>query len=98
MAEHKWREIGPIGPMPEVGDRVLIVIDVRAWDKKRPRRIEIAHVGSFENPTQIGGPHSLTGYTIIVGKYFSIPAILHPDSVTHWKPLPELPLPIDLPF
>lgn len=77
--------------LPGIGERVLIVRDVTAWDSKRPRTIDLAHTGFFETETTIGGPVSLTGYHKMKGLYFSVPAILHPDSVTHWMPMPGLP-------
>lgn len=77
--------------LPKPGERVLIIRDVRKWDDKRPIEIDIANVGYLERETRIGGPTSLTGYFNLVGIYFSVPAVLHPDSVTYWKPLPEFP-------
>ena len=77
--------------LPKRGDQVLVVIDVRKWDAKRKLRIETAIVGFFDEPTRIGGPVSLTGYKTIQGIYFAIPAIMHPEAITHWMPLPEFP-------
>lgn len=76
---------------PEPNSRVLIVRDVTSWDKTRPIFVDVANVGFLEKETRIGGPNSLTGYATIKGIYFSVPSILHPDSVTHWIQLPELP-------
>ncbi len=76
--------------LPKKGDRVLIIRDVRKWDKKRIPHSDIATVGYLETETKIGGPVSLTGYHNMQGIYFAVPAILHPDSVTHWQPLPDI--------
>ena len=84
-----WISVNDI--MPEEGTKVIIVRDVRKWSSKRPITISIADVGYLDEMTRIGGPNSLTGYTNIKGIYFSVPAILHPESVTHWQPLPEAP-------
>lgn len=77
--------------LPNVGEKVLIVRNVKKWDEKRPITIDVAHTGFLENETIIGGPIALTGYHKMKGIYFSVPAILHPEEVTHWMPLPELP-------
>jgi hypothetical protein len=77
--------------LPEPNKKVLIVRDVRKWDEKRPVIIDIAYTGVFEKETEVGGPNSLTGYYKMKGIYFSVPAILHPESVTHWMELPSLP-------
>jgi hypothetical protein len=77
--------------MPEPYRYVLIVRDVTKWDAKRPIEVEAAYVGFFEEEREVGGPRSLTGYHKIKGLYFAVPAILHPDSVTYWQPLPGLP-------
>ena len=77
--------------LPEPNKKVLIIRDVRKWNKERPVRIDIAHTGFFENETIIGGPSALTGYHKMKGIYFAVPAILHPESVTHWMELPLLP-------
>lgn len=85
----KW--ISTKDMLPEPDEDVLIINDVRKWDEKRPVRIMIAHTGFFENQFTIGGPNALTGYHKIKGLYFAVPAILHPESVTHWMPLPKQP-------
>ena len=77
--------------LPEPNKKVLIIIDVRKWDSNRPIRIEIANTGLLEKETIIGGPNALTGYYKMKGIYFAVPAVLHPDSVTHWMELPSLP-------
>ncbi len=77
--------------LPEPNKRVLIITDVRKWDKTRPIKIEIANTGFFEKEIMIGGPNALTGYHKMKGIYFSVPAILHPEIVTHWMELPNLP-------
>ena len=77
--------------LPEPGQRVLIVRNVKKWDEKRPITIDLATTGIFEKERMIGGPNSLTGYHRMKGFYFAVPAILHPESVTHWMPLPDLP-------
>ena len=77
--------------LPEPNKKVLIVRDVRKWDNKRPVTIDIAHTGYLEKETTIGGPNALTGYYKLKGLFFSLPAILHPESVTHWMELPSLP-------
>ncbi len=74
--------------LPEPNQKVLIVRDVRKWDSKRPITIDLAYTGFFEEDTRIGGPIALTGYKDIKGIYFSVPAILHPEEVTHWMSIP----------
>jgi len=81
--------ISPKDKLPKNGDTVLIIRDVRNWDKKRKPYIDIAEVGFLERKTRIGGPISLTGYVEMEGIYFSVPAILHPESVTFWRPMPD---------
>lgn len=75
--------------LPEPGTEVLIVRDVRKWDKKRSVHVDVAKVGELKRETIIGGPKSLTGYHKLKGIYFAVPAILHPESVTYWQPLPD---------
>lgn len=70
--------------LPEPNKRVLIVRDYREWDPKRPISIDIANTGFLDEETKVGGPNALTGYHKIKGLYFSVPAILHPGSVTYW--------------
>jgi len=77
--------------LPNKGENVLIFRDVRKWDEKRIPHIDFAQVGYLEKDTLIGGPNSLTGYSRMQGIYFAVPAILHPESVSHWMPLPEPP-------
>lgn len=76
--------------LPEADETVLIVRDYRKWDAKRKPYVDIANVGFLEKETQIGGPVSLSGYHNLQGIYFSVPAILHPDSVTFWQPIPNI--------
>ncbi|CAN1553348.1 Domain of unknown function DUF551 [Spirosomataceae bacterium] len=77
--------------LPEPNKKVLIVRDVRKWDQGRAVSIDIARTGFLENETIIGGPKALTGYHKMKGVYFAVPAVLHPESVTHWMELPSLP-------
>jgi len=78
--------------LPSKGDTVLIVRDYRKWDIKRKPYVGFANVGFLEIETEIGGPNALSGYHKLKGIYFSVPAILHPESVTHWMNIPDLPL------
>ncbi len=89
VEEDQWIETSK--ELPPAGTEVMIVIDVRKWDLKRKRRIEKANVHFSKEQIQIGGPNALTGIHKITGTYFSIPAILHPECVTHWKPVSKLP-------
>lgn len=84
-----WISIKEKLPIP--GSEVLIIRDVRKWDSKREVRVGFAKVGFFDEETEIGGPRSLTGYHKMIGIYFAVPSILHPDSVTYWQPAPDLP-------
>lgn len=85
----KFGWISVLDKLPEPNTKVLIIRDVRKWDVKRKPYADIASVGFLEEETLIGGPISLTGYHNLKGIYFSVPAILHPDSVTFWQPIPE---------
>ena len=76
--------------LPEAGQKVLIVRDVRKWDKERKVEVDIANV-HFSKKQEFGGPNSLTGSGYLKGIYFAVPSILHPDSVTYWQPIPSLP-------
>lgn len=76
--------------LPKAGEKVLIVRDVRPWDKKRKPHVDIANVHFSKKQSSFGGPNSLTGSGYLQGIYFSVPAILNPDSVTYWQPLPDI--------
>lgn len=86
---NKW--ISTKDKLPEPNTKVLIVRDYRKWRKGEKPYVDIATVGFLEQETQVGGPKSLSGYHNLKGVYFAVPAILHPDSVTFWREIPELP-------
>jgi len=83
-----WIKISDHQPIP--GTDVLIVIDVTRFG--RGRRIEKARVNYTPSSIQFGGPNALSGSGRLVGIFFSIPAILNPDDVTHWAYLPTFPI------
>lgn len=86
----KWIKIESEVDMPNPKTYVLVILDYTEYG--RGKRIEIAHVNYTEEYIPYGGPNSLTGSGMLKGIFFSIPAILHPKTVTHWMPLPELPI------
>lgn len=83
----EWIDVKKQKPDPD--QEVLVVLDYREWD--RERRVETARVHHSEQQIRYGGPNALTGSGTLTGTYFSIPAIVHPDVVTHWMPKPPLP-------
>lgn len=88
----KWIKIESQKDMPEPNQEVLIVCDYTKYG--RGRKINHARVHLTIEPRPYGGPNALTGSGNLQGIYFSIPAILNPETVTHWMPLPQLPITI----
>lgn len=86
-ATNKWISIKDKKPTPLT--EVLVVLDYRPWGHRR--RVEIATPHYTHTRLAYGGPNALTGSGMLNGTYFSIPAIVHPDVVTHWMELPKLP-------
>jgi hypothetical protein len=76
--------------MPIPNQEVLIICNYLEYN--RGRSIKQAHVHFTNVPRPYGGPNALTGRGDLIGTYFSIPAILNPKTVTHWMPMPKLPL------
>lgn len=85
-----WKKIECKEDLPKPNQDVLIVCDY----SKYGRGIEINHakVHFTIESRPYGGPNALTGSGKLQGTYFSIPAILNPETVTHWMPLPQLPV------
>ncbi len=73
----------------EADKKYLLVLDYRPWG--RSLSIEIGKSFLAKERTLYGGPNALTGHGYIEkGEiYFAIPAILHPNVVTHYIPIPE---------
>lgn len=88
----KWIKIESQDDMPEPNQEVLIVCDYTKYG--RGTKINHANVHFTVEPRAYGGPNALTGSGKLQGIYFSIPAILNPEVVTHWMPLPQLPVKI----
>lgn len=75
---------------PKKVQRVLILMNYEKWGRNE-ERIEIANLHFADEPQHFGGPNSLTGQGYLTGLYYSIPAIINPECVTHWQPLPSPP-------
>lgn len=84
-----WIDIKKEEPKPN--QTVLVVLDYRKWDANRPRRVEMAGTRYSEVSIRYGGPTALIGSGSLKGFYFSLPAIIPKECVTHWMPLPDLP-------
>ncbi len=91
--DNRWISVKD-NPPPYVSDtlrdkvvEVLVITDYTKWG--RGKHVRIASVWFADEPRPYGGPHALTGSGMLTGIYFSIPAVLHPDVVTHWQPLPS---------
>ena len=76
--------------LPESGIKVLIQTDYTEYGKEI-KNTEIANVSFTEHEIPFGGPYALSGIGMLKGIYFSIPAILNPDVVKYWMPLPQPP-------
>lgn len=76
--------------LPEANQEVLILTDYTEYGRPK-KRIDIASVHFAEENIRFGGPNSLSGQGFLKGIYFAIPAILNPDVVKFWQPLPETP-------
>ena len=76
--------------LPESGIKVLIQTDYTEYGKEI-KNTEIANVSFTEHEIPFGGPYALSGRGMLKGIYFSIPAILNPDVVKYWIPLPQPP-------
>lgn len=95
MEQDKWVSVKDRLPeykevFPRQAQRVLVLMDYKKWGRDE-QRIEIACVHYASEPKKYGGPNSLTGSGYLTGIYYSLPAIINPECVTHWQPLPEPP-------
>lgn len=95
MEQDKWVSVKDRLPeykevFPRQPQRVLVLMDYKKWGRDE-HRIEIACVHYASEPTKYGGPNSLTGSGYLIGIYYSLPAIINPECVTHWQPLPPPP-------
>lgn len=84
-----WIKIESESDMPKPGQEVLIFCDYTKFG--RGVRINKANVHFTTEFQEYGGPNALTGSGTLEGTYFSVPAILKPETVTHWMPLPDAP-------
>lgn len=73
---------------PTPGTEILAKLDYTKWGHGKSVRQSSVRFSEFE--ISYGGPHALTGAGKLKGLYFSIPAILHPEVVTHYINLPEI--------
>jgi predicted Co/Zn/Cd cation transporter (cation efflux family) len=80
-----WIKIEDEKPKPNT--RVLVYCNYEKYNRKNVSHIAEVHYS--EKYINYGGPMSLTGKGKLIGIYFAIPAILSPETVTHWYPLTE---------
>lgn len=76
---------------PEPDTKVIAVLDYTKYG--RGRRAVEANVHISDKYEEYGGPSAVIGKGKIPPNtiYFSIPAIIPPEIVTHWMLMPELP-------
>lgn len=73
---------------PEPNKEILVLLDYTEYN--RGKSVKIATTHFTDKYIGYGGPMALTGSGKLKGLYYALPAIIHPKTVTHWMPLPEV--------